>query len=269
MTTFTPATPPPPAAGLLTELASTAGAASDGRVFYRHPTEKRLGGVCGGMADYFDNDPTLVRLLWAATAVITLGGSLIVYGLLWLLLPVGSQATGRQRQAWLDFSASGRRWLAYGLVGLGLLWLLANIGLLAPLWAGLWTLIRILFWPAVLVAVGLAILRHNRSQRSLAADLQARLPDAETVKQTLKGGRQRLPLKRSRENRILLGVCGGLARTLKLDVTVVRLLWALFALGSLGTGVIVYVIAALVMPEDAAAIAITEAETEATLRTVV
>jgi len=261
MTISPQSTTPPPAASLLPGRASTAGVAGDGRVFYRHPTEKRLGGVCGGMADYFDTDPTLVRLLWAATAVLTLGGSLIAYGLLWLLLPVGSQAAGKQGQARLDFGENGRRWLAYGLVGLGLLWLLANIGILAPLWAGLTTLIRILFWPAVLVVVGIAILRHNRHGRSLTADMQARWPDAETVKQTLKDGRQRLPLKRSRENRILLGVCGGLARTFRLDATVVRLLWALFALGSLGTGVIVYVIAALIMPEDApAAIDVTDVE---------
>lgn len=261
MTTPSQSSMPSPNANLLPGQPPATGAANETRTFYRHPTEKRLGGVCGGIADYFDSDPTLVRLLWAGTALVTLGGSLVVYGLLWLLLPVGSQTGGQQAPATLNFGEGNQRWLAYGLVGLGVLWLLANIGILAPLWTGLWTLARILFWPVVLVAVGIAILRQNRGGRSLAADVKERFPDAETVKQTIKDGRQRIPLKRSREERILLGVCGGLARTLKIDATVVRLLWALFALGSLGTGVIVYVIAALIMPEDApAAIDVTDVE---------
>lgn len=261
MTTPLQSSTPSSNANVLPGQLPPTGVAGDARVLFRHPSDKRLGGVCGGIADYFDTDPTLVRLLWAATAFVTLGGSLVVYGLLWLLLPVGSQTTGKQAPATLNFGEGNQRWVAYGLVGLGVLWLLANIGILAPLWTGLWTLIRILFWPAVLVVVGMAILRQNRNGRSWAADMKERLPDAETVKQTLKDGRQRIPLKRSREDRVLLGVCGGLARTLKIDATVVRLLWALFALGSLGTGVIVYVIAALIMPEDApAAIDVTDVE---------
>ncbi len=246
---------------MLPGQSTTTGAPQTARSFFRHPADKRLGGVCAGVADYFSTDPTLVRLLWAGATLVTLGSSLVVYGLLWLLLPVGTQANGQEAPATLNFGEGNRRWVAYGLVALGVLWLLANIGILAPLWSGLWTLVRILFWPAVLVAVGVAVLRQNRGGRSLAADMKERLPDAETVKQTLKDGRQRIPLKRSREDRVLLGVCGGLARTLKVDATVVRLLWALFALGSLGTGVIVYVIAALIMPEDApAAIDVTDVE---------
>lgn len=253
MTTHSQASTPAANANLLPGESPVTNAAGEGRRFYRHPVEKRLGGVCGGIADYFDADPTLARLLWAATAFVTLGGSLVVYGLLWLLLPVGSQAGGQQAPARLDLGEGRQRWLAYGLVGLGVLWLLANIGLLAPLWTGFWTLVRILIWPAVLVAVGVAILRQNRQGRSWVADVKDRLSDTETVKQTIKDGRQRIPIKRSRSDRILLGVCGGLARSLKIDSTVVRLLWALFALGSLGTGVIVYVIAALIMPDDAPA----------------
>lgn len=251
----------PTAANTLPNQSSTAGASSSARTLFRHPTEKRLGGVCGGIADYFDADPSLVRILWVAATFVTFGGSLVVYGLMCLLLPVGVQATGQQAPAPVSFGEGSTRWVAYGLVGLGILWLLANIGILAPLWSGLWTIFRVLFWPAVLVVVGIAILRQRRDGPSLAEDMKDRLPDAETVRQSLKDGRQRIPIKRSREDRILLGVCGGLARTLKIDPTVVRLLWALFSLGSLGTGVIIYVIAALIMPEDSpAAIDVTDVE---------
>ena len=49
-------------------------------------------------------------------------------------------------------------------------------------------------------------------------------------------------------NRVICGVCAGIAEYLGIDPTVVRLLWA--ALGLTGTGILLYIIAALVMPEN-------------------
>lgn len=49
-------------------------------------------------------------------------------------------------------------------------------------------------------------------------------------------------------NRMICGVCAGIAEYLGIDPTVVRLLWA--ALGPTGTGILLYIIAALVMPEN-------------------
>ncbi|NOX60781.1 MAG: PspC domain-containing protein [Chloroflexi bacterium] len=80
--------------------------------------------------------------------------------------------------------------------------------------------------------------------------MKVRAPDAESVKQTVLETRRRLPLRRSRDDRMLLGVCGGIARSLNIDPAIVRILWALFSIGSLGTGVILYIIAAILMPEE-------------------
>ena len=49
-------------------------------------------------------------------------------------------------------------------------------------------------------------------------------------------------------NRMICGVCAGIAEYLGIDPTVVRLLWA--ALGLTGTGILLYILAALVMPEN-------------------
>ena len=49
-------------------------------------------------------------------------------------------------------------------------------------------------------------------------------------------------------NRMICGVCAGLAEYLGIDPTVVRLIWA--ALGLTGTGILLYIIAALVLPEN-------------------
>lgn len=56
-------------------------------------------------------------------------------------------------------------------------------------------------------------------------------------------------LQRSKKNRMLAGVAGGLAEYFGVDVALVRLLWVLtFFVG--GTGVLVYIIASIVIPEE-------------------
>lgn len=55
-------------------------------------------------------------------------------------------------------------------------------------------------------------------------------------------------LTRSRTDRKLAGVCGGIAEFFDVDVTVIRILWVLATfLG--GSGLLVYIICALLMPE--------------------
>ena len=56
-------------------------------------------------------------------------------------------------------------------------------------------------------------------------------------------------LYRSRNDKKICGVCGGLAKYLNMDVTVVRLLAVLLTL-FVGGGLIAYIVAALVMPEE-------------------
>ena len=56
-------------------------------------------------------------------------------------------------------------------------------------------------------------------------------------------------LTRSRDDRMLAGVCGGIADYLEMDPTVVRLVTILLGFVSAGTALIGYVIAAIVIPE--------------------
>ena len=55
-------------------------------------------------------------------------------------------------------------------------------------------------------------------------------------------------LYKSKEDKKLCGVCGGIAEYFELDSTLVRLAWIVFTLMG-GSGIIGYIIAALVMPE--------------------
>jgi phage shock protein C len=56
-------------------------------------------------------------------------------------------------------------------------------------------------------------------------------------------------LTRSRDDRMLAGVCGGIAVYLGMDPTIVRLLAVLLGAVSAGTAVVAYVVAAVVIPE--------------------
>jgi phage shock protein C len=53
---------------------------------YRSVTDKMIGGVAGGLAEYFDIDPVIVRLLFVL-AVIFGGSGILAYIILWIVIP--------------------------------------------------------------------------------------------------------------------------------------------------------------------------------------
>ena len=55
-------------------------------------------------------------------------------------------------------------------------------------------------------------------------------------------------LYKSNQNKMIDGVCGGIAEYFGIDPTVVRLIWALFSLMG-GCGILAYIIAAIILPE--------------------
>jgi phage shock protein C len=53
---------------------------------YRSVTDRKIGGVCGGLGEYFEIDPNLMRVL--AVAFVLAGGSgLLAYILAWIIVP--------------------------------------------------------------------------------------------------------------------------------------------------------------------------------------
>ncbi len=53
----------------------------------RSSTDKKIAGVCAGLADYFDLDPTIIRVVWLL-AILFAGTGLLAYIILWIVLPV-------------------------------------------------------------------------------------------------------------------------------------------------------------------------------------
>ncbi len=55
---------------------------------YLSSTDKKIGGVCGGFAEYFDVDATVVRVLTALLGIISgVIPMLIAYLIAWMLIP--------------------------------------------------------------------------------------------------------------------------------------------------------------------------------------
>ncbi|MCQ2175109.1 MAG: PspC domain-containing protein [Bacteroidales bacterium] len=59
---------------------------------YRSNTDKKITGVCGGLAEYFDVDSTIIRLIWVLLACITaFVGAFVAYLIVALIVPVKVQ----------------------------------------------------------------------------------------------------------------------------------------------------------------------------------
>lgn len=61
---------------------------------FRSSTDKKIAGVCGGLADYWDMDPRFIRVLWLVVTLTTAMG-LLAYPILWLVLPVAPDGMTR------------------------------------------------------------------------------------------------------------------------------------------------------------------------------
>jgi phage shock protein PspC (stress-responsive transcriptional regulator) len=58
----------------------------DNKKFYLSSTDKKIAGVCGGLAEYFEVDALIIRVLFLA-AILEFGTGLLAYFVLWILAP--------------------------------------------------------------------------------------------------------------------------------------------------------------------------------------
>jgi len=152
---------------------------------YRSSKDKMLGGVAAGLAEYFDIDPTLVRVLFVLTFFFG-GSGLLAYIIMWIVVPeepltipftgtqtessdAGAEAGSSKQEGQFDAKAyyesldkkrEKRRMTAgFILLALGLLFLADNF------------LPRIRigdFWPLILVAAGIGILLNSKRNNKIS-----------------------------------------------------------------------------------------------------
>ncbi len=69
---------------------------------YRSTQDRILGGVCADLAEYFNVDPTIMRLLYIAITLITGGICIILYLILWVITPEKPQQPIEHEQKFDD-----------------------------------------------------------------------------------------------------------------------------------------------------------------------
>jgi phage shock protein C len=77
------------------------------KVLVRPRDGRMLAGVCGGVAEYFGLDVTLVRVIWAVVSVITGGAGVLAYLVAWIIIPdegqkssVAENMTGKKQDSY-------------------------------------------------------------------------------------------------------------------------------------------------------------------------
>lgn len=142
----------------------------------RSTTNKVVGGVCGGLGEYLQIDPTFVRVLFVIAGVLSAGLFILVYVVLLVLMPLPGQPAPldgivggpSEQSASTEVGAEGaaprngsgernRAAAAYVLIALGVIFLLGNVGIFRYVqWS--------YTWPLVLIGLGVLLL-VQRSRR--------------------------------------------------------------------------------------------------------
>lgn len=127
---------------------------------YRSTTDKVIGGVCGGLGEYFEIDPALFRI-GAALLVLLHGTGLLLYIIMMIAIrkrPADSQLTS------VEYHTA--RWTRY--IPGGLLIIVGVLFLIEENW--FWfDFRRVLhqYWPILLIVAGLAlVVSHGRHRKS-------------------------------------------------------------------------------------------------------
>lgn len=127
------------------------------RRLYRSRENRMIAGVAGGLAQYFNVDPVLIRVGIVLAVLATGGAGLIAYLVMAVIVP--QRALGEMDALLDDTPVDGRRnsaLVGYALVGIGLFVLVSNLGLLRIFDWG-----RV--WPIAVIGIGvLLLMKRNR-----------------------------------------------------------------------------------------------------------
>ncbi len=142
---------------------------------HRSYDNKMLGGICGGLAEYFDVDPSVVRILAVISLFVSGGMTILVYIVAWIIIPLGEPGgvrTEKPKQEPVRFNETPRisPWTSY-LPGLVLIFF-GSILLIREHW--LWFAWRDM-WPVILIALGLVLIfagKRSPSKESLTTENQ-------------------------------------------------------------------------------------------------
>jgi phage shock protein C len=215
---------------------------------YKSRTNRMIDGVCGGVAEYFGLDPTLVRIAWVLLTV--LGGSgILLYIAAMIIMPTsplfGTPSGQVPPPAQSASSSSNQRFWGFLLVAAGIAWLMSNLGIWHRWWGFSWDLLL----PTALILAGVAFLFGGRNYVSGTSQTKPEEGRAAEMHDASQGSGLR-KLYRSRIERKLFGVCGGVGSYFGIDPTIIRLLFLIAVFASFGLAIFAYIVMAIIVPDE-------------------
>lgn len=227
---------------------------------YRSVSNRRVAGICGGLAEYFNVDPFLTRAIWVISIFATHFATLLAYFVAWAIIPENPRAMPLPTTK-TSSSNNGQYVFGLLLILLGFFFLADRMDwdFLIP-WH--WRLPYWFSWGAVfsvlLILLGAALVFRPEVLPSFSATTGPATAgttsdSGETASASprpeMRANEKRLI--RSLHERMIGGVCGGLAKYLNLDPSLVRLGFVILTLLSgFVIGIVTYIVMMIVLPEE-------------------
>jgi phage shock protein C len=213
------------------------------RRLYKSRTDRMLDGICGGIAEYFGIDSTLIRIAWVLLSL--LGGTgILLYLIAMIIMPTNPSAvTTSPASATPEGHTRSTKFWGILLVVVGTVWFLDNLGV--PFWHHWWGFSWDYVFPVLLILAGAAFMFGGRNSMTTAP-----APEVRGTKKAVPPPPRPARLYKARYERKLFGVCGGIAAYFDSDPTLVRLVFIAAAFASFGFMLLLYIIMAIVVPTE-------------------
>lgn len=205
---------------------------------YKSDKDKVFEGVCGGLGEYFNVDPVIIRLMWVVLVIFG-GTGIVAYLIAMLIIPNKPEHADEEVKTESNITPktySNRFWGVIMVIA-GVLLLFGIIGPVASIFAGITLAMGHVLWPVLIIGLGLYLYFN-------IGDGDAHKPSKDSIFPPDK------TLYKSRSDRKVSGVCGGIGQYFDIDSNIIRILWAVATLGSIGLGVIAYAVLAIFLRES-------------------
>ena len=193
-----------------------------------------LAGVCGGFGQYFNLDSALVRFLWVFFTIFG-GSGVLAYLVAVFIIPDESTAKDVTPRRLIDgFNDKTILWGVL-VVLVGIILFFQHGDFINSIWRHFWNSGINVLLAMIIIGTGVYFLYQERQKISTMFGLGAEMP-----------------LSLSDKDKQLAGVCGGIAKSIGMDSTIIRFFWVYGTIMSVGIGLILYFILALVLPNKPA-----------------
>ena len=214
---------------------------SDEKRLHRSKIDKIIGGVCGGFAEYFSIDSTLMRILWIIFGL--MGFGIIAY--IACLIIMRENPTHDPAQAQKPQNTPILVGVALVIIGLSILssnmhWF---FGRLMPFHWNFYHFDLHNIFPLLLIIAGIFYIYHIVKKD--------KMKENDTTNQPNDIFSSEKKFTRSIKDKMISGVCAGIADYVNIDPVLIRLLWVVITIFSgVIFGIIFYIVLVIIIPEN-------------------